>query len=454
MKRIAALVSMLLAGTLAVSCKHADVAPGPDVWAVVNGKDITRQEVEKYYRNRVNPEAPSPSQEESLSLKLSILDELINNEILLERANKQGLVASDAEVEDKFTEEKSPYTEDEFQKKLKDANLTVDDLKSDLRRQLTIQKLVNREIVAKISITDQDVKDFYDKNRAQFNVVEPQYHIAQIVVTPRPDPTVRNRKNDKATNDADATRKVQVLEQKLNAGADFFQLAMDYSEDSTSSTGGDLGFQSESSFNRSDPALKKMVLVASSGRSDAADSGPRRRLRDFEADCQGSGGAARAIRSASAEFHPRDAAQSQGAIAPRRLSLRRPRRIPRRKLSSPPGPGIRRQTSRHGIPEVTHSALCASLRSQRLCGNLRIIRTTAKASPAFTACPFTTSNFSMLPALGDFTSFCIFIASTTTIPWPAATTSPAFTNKRITFPGIGAVTCCRPSAKIAPPPFR
>jgi len=260
LKRIAALVSMLLAGMLAVSCKHADVAPGPDVWAVVNGKDITRQEVEKYYHNRVNPEAPSPSQEESLSLKLSILDELINNEILLERANKQGLVASDAEVEDKFTEEKSPYTEDEFQKKLKDANLTVDDLKSDLRRQLTIQKLVNREIVAKISITDQDVKDFYDKNRAQFNVVEPQYHIAQIVVTPRPDPTVRNRKNDKATNDADATRKVQVLEQKLNSGADFFQLAMDYSEDSTSSTGGDLGFQSESSFNRSDPALKKMVL--------------------------------------------------------------------------------------------------------------------------------------------------------------------------------------------------
>src|ERR1700675_4306963 len=122
---------------IAASCKK-EAAPGPDVWAVVNGKEISRTEVEKYYRNRVNPEAAAPSQEESLSLKLSILDELINNEILLERATKQGLVASDAEVEDKFTEEKSPYTEDEFQKKLKDAGLTVDDLKSDLRRQLTI----------------------------------------------------------------------------------------------------------------------------------------------------------------------------------------------------------------------------------------------------------------------------------------------------------------------------
>src|SRR5580658_647567 len=260
LKRILALLSMLLAGTLAVSCKRPEVAPGPDVWATVNGKDITRQEVEKYYRNRVNPEAAAPSQEESLSLKLSILDELINNEILLERATKQGLVASDAEVEDKFTEEKSPYTEDEFQKKLKDAGLTVDDLKSDLRRQLTIQKLVNREIVAKISITDQDVKDFYEKNRAQFNVAEPQFHIAQIVVSSHPDPSVHNRKNDKATNDADAAKKIQMLEQKLNAGADFFQLAMDYSEDTASSTGGDLGFHGESSFNQSDPALKKMVL--------------------------------------------------------------------------------------------------------------------------------------------------------------------------------------------------
>src|SRR6202142_1564033 len=161
---------MLLAGTLAVSCKRPEVAPGPDVWATVNGKDITQQEVEKYYRNRVNPEAAAPSQEESLSLKLSILDELVNNEILIERANKMNLVASDAEVEDKFTESKSPYTEEEFQKKLKDTGLTVDDLKSDIRRQLSIQKLLNREVVAKISITDQDISDFYNKNRAQFNV--------------------------------------------------------------------------------------------------------------------------------------------------------------------------------------------------------------------------------------------------------------------------------------------
>jgi peptidyl-prolyl cis-trans isomerase SurA len=240
--------------------------PAPDVWATVNGKEIHRDEVEKYYRTRVNPEGQEPSQEEALSLKLDVLDELINNEIMMERAKKLNLEATDGEVEDKFTELKSPYTEEEFQRQLKDRGVGVNDLKQDLRRQLSIQKLLNREVVAKISITDQDVADFYAANKAQFNVAEPQYRIAQIVVTPRKEPQVRNRKNDDATNEAEAKRKVQMLLDRLSAGADFSQLAMDYSEDPASSaTGGDLGYIPESALSRADPALKKAVLALKPG---------------------------------------------------------------------------------------------------------------------------------------------------------------------------------------------
>jgi peptidyl-prolyl cis-trans isomerase SurA len=237
-----------------------------DVWATVNGKEIKKDDVEKYYRTRVNPEGPAPSQEEALSLKLNVLDELINNEILIERAKKLNMEASDGEVEDKFTELKSPYTEDEFQKQLRERGVSVDDLKRDLRRQLSIQKLLNREVVAKISITDQDVADFYSSNKAQFNVAEPQYRLAQIVVTPRKEPQVRNRKNDDATNDAEAQRKVKMLTDRLNSGADFAQLAMDYSEDMNSAaTGGDLGYVPESALNQSDPQLKKIVLELKPG---------------------------------------------------------------------------------------------------------------------------------------------------------------------------------------------
>src|ERR1700684_500550 len=257
-----------LAGALLLApagCKH-DVEHGPDVWAVVNGQEIKRDDVDKYYRTRVNPEGQEPSQEEALSLKLNVLDELINNEILLERAKKLNLEASDGEVEDKFTELKSPFTEDEFQRQLRERNVSVNDLKGDLRRQGSIQKLLNREVVAKLSITDQDVTDFYNANKAQFNVAEPQYRIAQIVVTPRKEPQIRNRKNDDATNEAEAQRKVKMLMDRLNRGADFAQLAMAYSEDMNSAaTGGDMGYVPESALNQSDPQLKKIVLELKPG---------------------------------------------------------------------------------------------------------------------------------------------------------------------------------------------
>ena len=238
----------------------------PDVWAVVNGTEIRRDDVEKYYRSQVNPEAQKPTQEDSLSLKLNVVEQLINNEILLERAKKLNLQASDGEVEDKFTELKSPFTEDEFQRQLKARGMSVDDLKRDLRRQLSIQKLLNREVAAKITITDQDVVDFYNSNLNQFNVAEPQYRISQIVITPRKDPQVRNRKNDDATNEAEAQRKAKMIIDKLNSGADFAQLAMDYSEDvNTTSNGGDLGYIPESSLNQADAALKKLVLSLKPG---------------------------------------------------------------------------------------------------------------------------------------------------------------------------------------------
>ena len=252
--------ALLLSALCVAGCKH-DAPPAPDVWAVVNGEQIHRAEAEKYYKSRLNPQAPTPSQEEALSLTLNVLDELINNDILIQRAKKLGLEATDGEVEDKFTEFKSPYTEDEFQRTLKDRGVTTGDLKDDIRRQLTVQKLLNREVVAKISITDQDISSFYSQNRPQFNVAEAQYRVAQILVTPHKDPQLHNRKNDDATTDVEARRKSAALLQQLASGADFTQLAMDYSEDpQTASSGGDLGYVPESALNQSDPALKRAVV--------------------------------------------------------------------------------------------------------------------------------------------------------------------------------------------------
>lgn len=258
------LLAAFAACVLAGSCRNQG-APSENVWAVVNGTQVQRAEVEKFYRSREQSQAALPSHDEALSLELSILDQLINNEILYQRAQALNLVATDAEVEDKFTESKSPFTEDEFQKKLQENGLSVDDLKSEIRRELTIEKLLNREVVAKISITDADVADYYSKNPSQFSASEPQYHVAQIVVTPHADPGIHNRKNDDATTPEQAKKKVDMLEAQLASGADFTQLAMDYSEDANGTNGGDLGFIPQSSLNQTDAELKKSVLSLQPG---------------------------------------------------------------------------------------------------------------------------------------------------------------------------------------------
>jgi peptidyl-prolyl cis-trans isomerase SurA len=239
---------------------------GDDVAATVDGRKIYRADVEKYYENQTAGSQQQPVGEQATSLRLSILRELIENEILMRRAEKLGLLATDDEVDRKLNEIKSPYTKEEFDARLKDKKLTLDDFKRDLRRSLTVDKVLNKEVTSKINISDQDISSYYNAHKSEFNLVEPQYHLAQIFVTTAPNPQVHNLKNDKAQNEADARKKIQMLINRLDSGDDFGTLAMNYSEDTeTSGNGGDLGFTPESSLKNTDPVTRDTVTKLKPG---------------------------------------------------------------------------------------------------------------------------------------------------------------------------------------------
>ena len=234
--------------------------------ARVDGHDISRADLDKYYDNQTSGSGNHPAGEQAVSLRLGILRDLIENEILMRRAEKLGLLATDEEVDRKVNEIKSPYTKEEFDARLKEKNITLDDFKRDLRRSLTVEKVLNKEVTSKINITDQDISNYYNAHKAEFNLVEPQYHLAQIFVTTAPNPQVRNLKNDKAQNEAEARKKIQMLMNRLDSGDDFGTLAMNYSEDpETSANGGDLGFTPESSLKSTDPATRDIVMKLKPG---------------------------------------------------------------------------------------------------------------------------------------------------------------------------------------------
>lgn len=239
---------------------------GSDVMASVDGRKIFRADVEKYYQNQTAGSEQQPSGEQATSLRLSILRELIDNEILMRRAEKLGLLATDDEVDRKLNEIKSPYTKEEFDTRLKDKKITLDDFKHDLRRSLTIDKVLNKEVTSKINISDQDISGYYNSHKAEFNLIEPQYHLAQIFVTTTPNPQVHNLKNDKAQNEGDARKKIQMIENRLESGDDFATLAMNYSEaPETSNNGGDLGFTPESALKDTDPVTRDTVTKLKAG---------------------------------------------------------------------------------------------------------------------------------------------------------------------------------------------
>jgi peptidyl-prolyl cis-trans isomerase SurA len=260
------LIVLPIVSLLAVCIGCGTKLAGDDVAATVDGRKIYRADVEKYYQNQTAGSEQQPAGEQATSLRLSIFRELVDNEMLMRRAEKLGLLATDDEVDRKLNEIKSPYTKEEFDARMKDKKLTLDDFKRDLRRSLTVDKVLNKEVTSKINISDQDISNYYNAHKSEFNLVEPQYHLAQIFVTTSPNPQVHNLKNDKAQNEADARKKIQMLANRLDSGDDFGTLAMNYSEDpEASGNGGDLGFAPESSLKNTDPVTRDTVTKLKPG---------------------------------------------------------------------------------------------------------------------------------------------------------------------------------------------
>jgi peptidyl-prolyl cis-trans isomerase SurA len=259
-KRFGLVLSSTLLLVALAACKHA---PSPDVMATVNGKDILRSDLDKaynYYKARQGEAPQQPNPEQADIVRLNLLRQLIDEEILDQTAAKLNLAASDEDVNAKLTELKAPYTQEEFDKNLKQQNTTLDDLKQQIRRQLTSDKLINKEIESKINITDGDISNYYNEHKSEFNVIEPHYHLAWIVVTAGSGQQPGNLQNNKATSDADARKKIQAVRNRLTTGEDFGSLAMNLSEDpNTNSTGGDKGFIAESDLQQSDPAAFALI---------------------------------------------------------------------------------------------------------------------------------------------------------------------------------------------------
>lgn len=239
LRQIATLALVTAFATSLAACSGASDGKGPkDVAATVSGKEITLADVDRIVNQQAQGQQLTTLQQ--AAARLQVLDRLIERQVLVARAEKEKTVPSDDEVNTFINQQKQRLTAEEWEKSLKENNLTEQQVRDEARKDIAINKL-QEKLYGKITIRDQEVTDFYNTNREQF--VNPRgVSLADIVVDPSDS---GGAFKDDAKSEAEATAKIQRIHAQLKSGADFAEVARSSSEDPSGVRGGDIGIANE-----------------------------------------------------------------------------------------------------------------------------------------------------------------------------------------------------------------
>jgi hypothetical protein len=234
----------MLGALLIAGCGSGSESADNTVAATVNGKKIMLQEVERVIQQQTGGKQTSLSPLELAQARLQVLSSLIQREVLFQRAEQEKLLPTEDEITNSINKQMqdSGMSQDEFDRQLKEQNLSREALREEAKKDLAIQRLQDK-YAGKITVSDRDVEDYYNSNKAQF-VNARGVALAMIAVDPA-DNSKQGIANDDAKNETDAKVKIDNIYQQLKGGADFATVARAKSEDASLAKGGDIGFATE-----------------------------------------------------------------------------------------------------------------------------------------------------------------------------------------------------------------
>lgn len=211
---------MMVVGAAAVfggACQQK----APPVVAVVGGVPVTRAAFEEELR-RVKAETGDLLLQKDvvISLKASVLNQLIEKQLVLNEAAAYGISVSDAEVEAYIAKVKSDYPENAFEKSAKENFVNLSNWRQRVRDQLIIDKVVDEELGRNLEPDEEELLRYFRSHGADFSKDE-RVHLRQIVV--------RNR--DEA----------EALRARIAGGESFAEVARKHSLTPDAEKGGDVG---------------------------------------------------------------------------------------------------------------------------------------------------------------------------------------------------------------------
>ena len=214
------------------------------VAATVNGRNIMLSEVERGVNQQTGGNPSSLNQLQMAQARLQVLNNLIQREVLFQRAEREKVLPTEQQIDGAIATQKqnSGMTAEDFDKKLKAENISIETLREEARKDLAIANLQDK-YSGKIDISDREVEDYYANNKQEF-VRNRGVALAMIMVDPADNSA--DGINDDAKNETDAKLKIDNIYQQLQGKADFATVARAKSEDvNTLRSGGDIGFATE-----------------------------------------------------------------------------------------------------------------------------------------------------------------------------------------------------------------
>lgn len=180
----------------------------------------------------------------AIEMKKKILDGLIEQKLVKQASDKAGIDVSEKEIDNAVEDIKKEngMTQDGLLLTLARSGLTYKEYREQLKEQIRQVKFINKEFRSKITIEPEDVEDYYRQHMNDFQTPA-TYKISMIFI---PDA-------DKAV----AAQKLEMVKEGLSRGTDFKELAREYSEGPTASSGGDMGYLK---INEMDKAIQDAVI--------------------------------------------------------------------------------------------------------------------------------------------------------------------------------------------------
>lgn len=182
------------------------------------------------------------AKEKMKGLKKELLNQMVEEKLLRQEAKKQSIVVTKQDIEKGVGEVKKRFSPDnnykEYKVELERQGYTEKSFEKDIKEQLMVMKLIEREVKEKVTApTDEEIKKYYDDHKDEMKQTE-QVKARHILI----------RLDEKADMKAQsaALKRIQEVQEKIRKGEDFAALAKEYSDDPGSkSNGGDLGYFSK-----------------------------------------------------------------------------------------------------------------------------------------------------------------------------------------------------------------